>query len=202
MTTVWRAARCRGAVGRCLCLGAALVGCVGCGGTQSATPTPSISGGAGATNLVTSAPTPCPGSPAAGTSGTSRSALPADGGDLALAAPPCWARYEGIADVRGRSAFNMTIGRVRPGVPYFAPTVLTGTGGQTVRLHIANTTPVLHNFSIPGEHIDLDVGPGATADVVIVFPAQGSIVFFCKYHADEGQAGELCTGCCASGSSC
>jgi uncharacterized cupredoxin-like copper-binding protein len=92
----------------------------------------------------------------------------------------------------------MTIGRVSQGVPYFAPTVLTGTAGQTLRLHLTNTTPARHNFSVPSEGLDVDVVPGATADVVVAFPAHGSVVFICKYHAEEGQAGELCAG----GTSC
>jgi len=92
----------------------------------------------------------------------------------------------------------MTIGRVSLGVPYFAPTVLTGTAGETLRLHLTNTTPARHNFSVPSEGIDVDVSPGASADVVVVFPARGLAVYICKYHAEEGQAGELCVG----GTSC
>jgi len=98
-----------------------------------------------------------------------------------------------VADVRGLKTFNLTIGRLAPGEAYFAPTVLQGTSGESVHLHIVNTTPVLHNFSISGEGIDTDVSAGGSVDLVVTFPVSGPIVYFCRYHAEEEQAGELLT---------
>jgi hypothetical protein len=106
---------------------------------------------------------------------------------------PCFGKYHGIADTRGLASFNLTIGRSGPGQPNFAPTLLEGTAGESLRLHITNTTPVLHNFSITVQGINVDVPPGGIVDVTVVFPAHFATVYFCSYHADEGQAGELFT---------
>lgn len=79
-------------------------------------------------------------------------------------------------------------------MPYFAPTVLEGTSGQTLHLHIANTTPALHNFTIREESVDRDIAVGSAVDVVVVFPTHGALVFFCRFHGEaDGHAGELFT---------
>jgi plastocyanin len=137
-----------------------------------------------------SAPPPCPYAPPGG---ALPSPLPSLGESLSLSTAPCFARYEGVADVRGLANFNLTIGHVRPGVPYFAPTVVKGTAGESLHLHVVNTTDTLHNISIPSEGIDADVRAGGTADVVVTFPTRGPISYFCSYHQDEDQAGELIT---------
>jgi hypothetical protein len=115
-----------------------LTGC----GAQAPTSHP----GGNSAAAATSPPSPCPESPPGG---SPPSPPPALGGDLKLPASPCPARYEGIADVRGLTTFTMTIGRAAPGEPYFAPTLLEGAAGESLRLHIVNTTPALHNMSVP-----------------------------------------------------
>jgi len=151
---------------------------------------PSSQPSASATPAVTTTPSPCPDSPAGG---TLPSPLPALGDSLRLPTSPCGARYEGVADVRALRTFTLTIGRLRPGVPYFAPTVLKGTAGESLQLLVVNTTSALHNISIPGERINVDVPAEGTVDVVVTFSTDGPIVYFCSYHADEDQAGELVT---------
>jgi hypothetical protein len=121
------------------------------------------------------------------------SPLPALNDALKLPDSPCFARYEGVADLRGLTTFKLTIGRIAPGQAYFAPTLLTGTAGQSLHLHVVNTTTVLHNISIPAESVNTDVPAGGSVDVIVAFPASGPIVYFCKYHAEEEQAGELFT---------
>jgi hypothetical protein len=160
------------------------------GMTGCAAPGPASPPSASASAAATSTPSPCPDSPPGD---TLPSPLPVLGDSLSLPASPCGARYEGVADVRGLTTFNLTIGRLGPGVPYFAPTVLKGSGGESLHLRIVNATPALHNISIPGEGINVDVTAGTTVDVVVTFPAHGPIVYYCSYHADEGQAGELFT---------
>src|SRR5207302_10524480 len=135
----------------------ATFGCDGCGGGAN----PGTKAAGHSVSAVRPAsspmPTPCSGvSPGSGPGGLP-SPLPKLGDDLALPAGPCFARFEGIADVRGLSTLNMVIGQVAEGVPYFKPTVLEGWSGDMLRLHIANTTSALHNFSISGQNIDVDV---------------------------------------------
>jgi len=60
-------------------------------------------------------------------------------------------------------------------------------------VHVINVTPVLHNISIPGEGINIDIPSNGAADIVVTFPARGPTVYYCRFHADEGQAGELFT---------
>lgn len=132
----------------------------------------------------------CPESPP---DGAPPSPLPARDDVLKLATDPCYARYEGVADVRGLTTFDLTIGRLAPGEAYFAPTLLRGTSGESLHLHIVNTTPVLHNFSISAQGIDTDVPAGGSVDLVVTFAMSGPIVYICRYHAEELQAGELFT---------
>ncbi len=85
------------------------------------------------------------------------------------------------------------MGRSGPGSPYFAPTLLEGIAGESIRVHIVNATPVLHNFSIAAEAVNVDVPPGGVADLIATFPTRGALVYICRFHASDGQAGELLT---------
>ena len=76
----------------------------------------------------------------------------------------------------------------------FDPTVLSGSGGQTLTITVHNTGTTIHNFSLPQQQIDQDVPPGRTAKVTVTFPANGEIVFFCKYHRSMGMLGALKAG--------
>ena len=74
---------------------------------------------------------------------------------------------------------------------YFAPTVLNGTSGQVITLHLENEGEEEHNFSLPDQEIDQDVEAGETADVSVTFPDSGTLVFFCEYHENMGMRGAL-----------
>ena len=95
----------------------------------------------------------------------------------------------GTIDVGGQTAAD-----VRVSDYYFDPTVLSGSGGQSVTITIANGTRNVHNFSLPLQQIDQDVGPGQSVKVTVTFPANGQLVFFCKYHRARGMLGELFAG--------
>lgn len=176
---------------------AGTLACLSCGsGSTNATPRAASSSGSSATATASGVDPLCASSgfsPAFGSSGGVPSPLPGVDGDLALPTSPCFAKYQGIADARGLTTFNLTIGRSSPGHPNFAPTVLEGIAGESLRLHITNTTPALHNFSITAQSINVDVPAGGSVDVSVMFPARAANVYFCSFHADEGQAGELFT---------
>jgi plastocyanin len=74
---------------------------------------------------------------------------------------------------------------------YFAPTTLLGTPGQHLQLTIENESGTLHNFSLPEQRLDVDVPPKGKKTVEVVFPASGSVRFFCKIHDALGMHGGL-----------
>jgi len=77
---------------------------------------------------------------------------------------------------------------------YFDPTILSGSGGQTLTISLDNSTSSLHNFSLPQQQLDQDVPPGQTVRVTVTLPASGELVFFCKYHHARGMLGALEAG--------
>jgi plastocyanin len=74
---------------------------------------------------------------------------------------------------------------------YFAPTVLTGSAGETLIVHLANEGDVEHNFILTDQGIDQDVEAGEKAEVSVTFPDSSTLVFFCKYHERMGMRGAL-----------
>lgn len=74
---------------------------------------------------------------------------------------------------------------------YFAPTFLQGTPGQRLTLELENESGTLHNFSLPEQHIDVDIPPKGKATVAVVFPQSGTLRFLCKFHEALGMHGAL-----------
>ena len=95
----------------------------------------------------------------------------------------------GTDDVGGQTAED-----VRVGSYFFDPTVITGSGGQSITLSIDNPTSTLHNLSLSQQQIDQEVPPHRNVMVTVTFPANGRLVFFCKYHRSLGMLGELLAG--------
>lgn len=77
---------------------------------------------------------------------------------------------------------------------YFEPTFLRGTPGQKLKVEIENESGTLHNFSIPDQHLDVNIPPKGKVVVAIAFPSSGVVRFFCKFHSAKGMNGELLTG--------
>ena len=65
----------------------------------------------------------------------------------------------GTIDVGGQTAED-----VQTHDFYFDPTILSGSGGQTITISVHNTTSKTHNFSLPLQQIDQDVGPAQSLD--------------------------------------
>jgi plastocyanin len=74
---------------------------------------------------------------------------------------------------------------------YFAPTVLRGEPGATVTFELENEGVRTHNFSVPGQRIDVDCGVRARGEVEVTFPRSGVLLFTCKYGATSGMLGAL-----------
>jgi plastocyanin len=73
----------------------------------------------------------------------------------------------------------------------FEPTVLEGEAGQTLTLEAFNEGDEEHNVTIEDQGIDEDIEPDDEGEVEVTFPDSGTVVFFCKYHQDQGMRGAL-----------
>jgi plastocyanin len=74
---------------------------------------------------------------------------------------------------------------------YFEPTFVRVAAGQRLRVSILNRAGTLHNLSVPALGVDRDVPPQARADLDLVAPESGSLLFFCKFHGPLGQNGRF-----------
>ena len=72
----------------------------------------------------------------------------------------------------------------------FSPTCTTSVPSGTVTLTIHNSGSLLHNISIPDQHIDHDIAVGATVTVQVDVGA-APVTYFCKYHRGGGMVGVL-----------
>jgi plastocyanin len=96
------------------------------------------------------------------------------------------ANDHGSQDVAGDNELDLELDDF-----YFEPTVLSGSSGETLTLHLENEGSTEHNFSVTDQGIDQDVEQGEDAQVSVTFPDSGTLVFFCKYHQDMGMRGGL-----------
>lgn len=73
----------------------------------------------------------------------------------------------------------------------FLPACLTVLGGQGIKL--ANRGGSVHNFSVEGSDVDIDVPPGETISTEAIGGAveAGTHPFFCEYHRARGMEGEI-----------
>lgn len=73
----------------------------------------------------------------------------------------------------------------------FSPDCLIVLGGQSLK--VQNRGTALHNFTVEGTQVDLDVRPGETNRTEAIGTAveAGSYAFFCKYHRSLGMEGEI-----------
>jgi YVTN family beta-propeller protein len=116
------------------------------------------------------------------------SPAPTSGGQATAAGGVAFSDH-GTKTVRGQARLELEADDY-----YFKPTFLRGVPGQALRLEIENESGTLHNLSIPALRIDRDVPPRGTVAVDVIFPASGSLRFYCKFHAALGMNGELRTG--------
>src|SRR5438105_15917138 len=68
----------------------------------------------------------------------------------------------GTIDVGGQTAGDVTVGNY-----FFDPTILSGSGGQSITISIDNHTSSVHNFSLPLQQVDQDVAPGQSEKVTV-----------------------------------
>lgn len=100
------------------------------------------------------------------------------------------ANDHGTEDATGKSTFEIEASNDSSGY-FFKPTILQGSGGQSITLEIKNDGSVLHNFSITSMNVNVTVEPGASQEVKVTFPQTGTVEYFCSFHHALGMAGEL-----------
>jgi plastocyanin len=123
-------------------------------------------------------------SPASGTSSSSGSSS----GKITIGSDQ--ANDHGTEDATGKSTFEIEADNDSSGY-YFKPTILQGSGGQSITLEIKNEGSVPHNFSITSMNVNVNIEPGASQEVKVTFPQTGTVEFFCSFHHALGMAGEL-----------
>jgi len=95
----------------------------------------------------------------------------------------------GTKDLKGQGELDLEADNY-----YFEPTFLRGSPGQKLKVEIENESGTLHNFSIPDQHLDVNIPPKGKVVVAIAFPSSGVVRFFCRFHSELGMEGELMTG--------
>ncbi|MGH2691620.1 MAG: cupredoxin domain-containing protein [Actinomycetota bacterium] len=100
------------------------------------------------------------------------------------------ATYHGTTDISGMTEFTMEADD-----NYFGPTILEGEAGQRLSLALYNEGGVDHTFTIDEAVIDEELTSGADGTSVdVTFPESGALVFYCRFHRDQGMLGALSVG--------
>lgn len=89
----------------------------------------------------------------------------------------------------GKGNANLTISDKNP---FYDPSSLELKLNQEVSFSVYNDGKEVHNITIPGFAIDMDVAPKQTITVklpaVSTAPRDGFFTMYCKYHQPQGEA--------------
>lgn len=104
------------------------------------------------------------------------------------------ANNTGTEDVTGKTTVNLEAHNYS-----FSPSVLKGTPGQQLTLHVVNTTGTEHNVTLDAQHVAKDVDGHESVDLKVTMPSSGVLAFWCEYHKSLGMVGGLLTSGSAGG---
>jgi plastocyanin len=76
---------------------------------------------------------------------------------------------------------------------YFEPTFIKATPGSTLTLTVGNEGDASHTFTVDDQQIDTEVEPGASADVQVTVPDDGTVNYYCRFHRGQGMQGAVFT---------
>ena len=97
------------------------------------------------------------------------------------------ATFHGSADVSDREEFGLELDD-----SYYGPTVLEGESGQELSLELHNEGEIPHTLTIDAAGIDEELPSGAEGiSIDVTFPATGALVFYCRFHREQGMVGAL-----------
>jgi plastocyanin len=75
--------------------------------------------------------------------------------------------------------------------PFYDPVTLQMPLNKEVTFSVRNEGKKMHNITVPGFVIDMDVAPGQTVQVklpaITAPPRDGFYLMYCKYHQFEGE---------------
>ena len=84
---------------------------------------------------------------------------------------------------------------VSDGFPFYEPTDLTIRLNKEVTFTVFNAGSKIHNITIPGFVIDMDVAAGQTISVKLpataAAPRDGFFRMYCQYHQSVGYTGRI-----------
>ena len=99
------------------------------------------------------------------------------------------ATFHGSADVSDREEFGLELDD-----SYYGPTVLEGKTSQQLGVTLHNEGELPHTFTIDGQ-AEEELQPGdEDVRVYVTFPATGALVFYCRFHREQGMVGALSVG--------
>jgi plastocyanin len=99
------------------------------------------------------------------------------------------ANDHGTATVTGQSTVNVE--QHNDSQYFFDPTVLAGSAGQQITVHVENKGSLPHTFTIDAQQVNVTLQPGDEQDVQVTLPQSGAVEFYCSFHHAQGMAGEL-----------
>ena len=98
--------------------------------------------------------------------------------------PPAPTTPANSKDETGEAVFELVMQNTS-----FTPTCAIAKSSQSIK--IENKDGILHNFTITGASVDVDVQPDQTFTAPSAGLAPGTYPFFCKYHKSLGMAGTV-----------
>jgi plastocyanin len=101
------------------------------------------------------------------------------------------ANDHGTKSVTGASTVNIEQHNTSDQGYFFEPTILSGSAGQTLTVHVENKGTVPHTFTIDAQNISVELQPGDQKDIQVTLPTSGAVEFYCMFHHGLGMAGEL-----------
>jgi len=79
--------------------------------------------------------------------------------------------------------------------PFYEPKSLEIALNREVTFTVFNKGKEVHNITIPGFEVDMDVAPGQSIDIKLrainAEPRDGFFSFYCKFHQSQGEAGRI-----------
>jgi len=79
--------------------------------------------------------------------------------------------------------------------PFYEPKNLEIVLNREVTFTVFNEGKEVHNVTIPGFEVDMDVAPGQSIDIKLrainAEPRDGFFSFYCKFHQSRGEAGRI-----------
>ncbi len=98
------------------------------------------------------------------------------------------ANNHGTMDVTGKSTVQ-----IKANSYYFEPSVLKGTPGQQLTLHVVNAGGTEHNLTVDTENVNDNIAGNMSIDAKVTMPASGVLSFWCAFHKNLGMVGGLLT---------